>query len=49
MVSAFGSSDAPTTRGYNPTTLAQQLASFVIEWDFDGVDVDYEDFTAMDP
>ncbi|KAG1770689.1 glycoside hydrolase family 18 protein [Suillus occidentalis] len=47
IVSAFGSSDAPTSGGYDPTTVANNLAAFVLEYDLDGVDIDYEDFNAM--
>jgi len=47
MVSAFGSTDAPTSTGQNPTTLATTIANFVIEYNLDGVDVDYEDFNAI--
>ncbi|KAG1860708.1 glycoside hydrolase family 18 protein [Suillus subalutaceus] len=47
IVSAFGSTDAPTTEGYDPTTIANDLAAFVLEYDLDGVDIDYEDFNAM--
>ncbi|KAG2157736.1 glycoside hydrolase family 18 protein [Suillus bovinus] len=47
IVSAFGSTDAPTTDGYDPTTVANDLAAFVIGYDLDGVDIDYEDFAAM--
>ncbi|KAG2128558.1 glycoside hydrolase family 18 protein [Suillus clintonianus] len=47
IVSAFGSSDAPTSGGYDPTTVANDLAAFVLEYDLDGVDIDYEDFNAM--
>jgi chitinase len=42
IVSAFGSSDAPTSGGYDPTTVANNLAAFVLEYDLDGVDIDYE-------
>jgi len=42
IVSAFGSSDTPTTGGYDPTTVANNLAAFVLEYDLDGVDIDYE-------
>ncbi|KAG1752140.1 glycoside hydrolase family 18 protein [Suillus lakei] len=48
IVSAFGSTDVPTTEGYDPTTLANDLADYVLEYALDGVDVDYEDFYAMD-
>ncbi|OJA17086.1 hypothetical protein AZE42_13939, partial [Rhizopogon vesiculosus] len=44
IVTAFGSTDAPTTEGYDPTTIANDLAAFVLEYDLDGVDIDYEDF-----
>ncbi|KAG0709374.1 glycoside hydrolase family 18 protein [Suillus ampliporus] len=47
IVSAFGSTDAPTSEGYDPTTIANDLAAFVLEYDLDGVDIDYEDFNAM--
>ncbi|KAG1746540.1 glycoside hydrolase family 18 protein [Suillus paluster] len=47
IVSAFGSSDAPTSGGYDPTTIANDLAAFVLEYGLDGVDIDYEDFNAM--
>ncbi|KAG1808723.1 glycoside hydrolase superfamily [Suillus subaureus] len=41
------SMNAPTTEGYDPTTVANDLAAFVLEYDLDGVDIDYEDFDAM--
>ena len=47
MVSAFGSTDAPTSWGSDPTDLAQQLASWVKQYGLDGVDIDYEDMNAM--
>ncbi|KAH8922653.1 glycoside hydrolase family 18 protein [Atractiella rhizophila] len=47
IVSAFGQTSHPTTDGFDPTTLANQLAAFVKQWNFDGVDVDYEDLNAM--
>jgi chitinase len=47
IVSAFGSTDAPTTEGYDPTTVANNLAAFVLKYNLDGVDVDYEDLNAM--
>ncbi|KAG2042641.1 glycoside hydrolase family 18 protein [Suillus americanus] len=47
IVTAFGSTDAPTTEGYDPTTVANDLAAFVLEYGLDGVDIDYEDFNAM--
>ncbi|KAG1822394.1 hypothetical protein EV424DRAFT_1346603 [Suillus variegatus] len=48
IVSAFGSTDVPTTDGYDPTILANSLADYVLEYDIDGVDVDYADIYAMD-
>ncbi|KAJ7504342.1 glycoside hydrolase family 18 protein [Mycena galericulata] len=48
MISAFGSSDQPTTSNINPVTMATTIANFVVEYDLDGVDVDYEDFPAFD-
>lgn len=47
MVSAFGSTDAPTMNGVDPTTCAQQLAAWVKQYGLDGVDIDYEDMPAM--
>ncbi|KAG2075692.1 glycoside hydrolase family 18 protein [Suillus decipiens] len=47
IVSAFGSTDAPTTDGYDPVTVANNLTAFVLEYNLDGVDIDYEDFDAM--
>ncbi|KAG2136273.1 glycoside hydrolase family 18 protein [Suillus cothurnatus] len=47
IVSAFGSTDAPTTEGYDPTTVANNLAAFVLKYNLDGVDIDYEDLNAM--
>ncbi|KAJ7625684.1 glycoside hydrolase family 18 protein [Roridomyces roridus] len=47
MVSAFGSTEQPTTAGLDPTTLANAIGQFVVNNDLDGVDVDYEDLTAI--
>lgn len=47
MVSAFGSTDTPTTSGQDPTKLARSMANFVKSNDLDGIDVDYEDFDAV--
>ena len=47
LVSAFGSTEYPTTAGIDPITSAQSLAQFVITNQLDGVDVDYEDNSAM--
>nr|XP_019043356.1 hypothetical protein I302_07931 [Kwoniella bestiolae CBS 10118]OCF22286.1 hypothetical protein I302_07931 [Kwoniella bestiolae CBS 10118] len=47
MVSAFGSTDAPTSNGADPTQTAQALAKWVKDYGLDGVDIDYEDMPAM--
>ncbi|EIW77021.1 glycoside hydrolase family 18 protein [Coniophora puteana RWD-64-598 SS2] len=47
MISAFGDQITPTTSNMNPNTTADQLAAFVKQYSFDGVDVDYEDFAAV--
>jgi hypothetical protein len=67
MVSAFGSTDAPTSEGADPVTTANTIAEFVKTYGvrisncsrmnglnllldsikLDGVDVDYEDFNAI--
>ncbi|KAF7378135.1 Glycoside hydrolase [Mycena sanguinolenta] len=48
VVSAFGSTYLPTTVGDDPTAAANYIANFVTEYGLDGVDVDYEDFTAVE-
>lgn len=47
MVSAFGSTDSPTTNGADPVDTATRLANWVKQYGLDGVDIDYEDMTAM--
>jgi hypothetical protein len=47
MISAFGATEYPTTSGYDATTCATKLAQFVIDNQFDGVDIDYEDTPAF--
>ncbi|KAJ7504341.1 glycoside hydrolase family 18 protein [Mycena galericulata] len=47
IVSAFGSTDAPTTSGADPITTANTMAQWVKQFDLDGIDVDYEDFDAV--
>ncbi|KAG6813169.1 hypothetical protein H0H92_013576 [Tricholoma furcatifolium] len=47
LVSAFGSTDEPTTSGADPIATANTFAAWVQEYDLDGIDVDYEDFTAF--
>lgn len=42
IVSAFGSTEAPTSSGTDPTDVANTIASFVKTYNLDGVDVDYE-------
>lgn len=42
IVSAFGSTDAPTSSGIDPVTIANSLASWVLQYGLQGVDVDYE-------
>lgn len=47
IVSAFGSTDQPTTSGADPVGTANTMAQFVTANQLDGIDVDYEDLTAM--
>lgn len=47
MVSAFGSTDAPTSSGADPIATANTMAAWVKEFGLDGIDVDYEDFNAI--
>jgi len=47
LVSAFGSTDFPTSRGVDPVACGQQLAKFVKDNNLDGVDLDWEDNDAM--
>lgn len=42
IVSAFGSTDVPTSSGANPITTANTMAAWVIQYGLDGIDVDYE-------
>ena len=48
MISAFGSTQAPTTEGLDPTTTCNSLANFVKNNHLDGIDIDYTDNQAMD-
>lgn len=48
LVSVFGATEAPTTAGSDPTTVANTMAAWVKKYDLDGIDVDYEDFGAFD-
>ncbi len=47
IVSAFGSTETPTTQGANPTTTCTNLANWALANNLDGIDVDYEDIQAM--
>ncbi|KAJ7765494.1 glycoside hydrolase family 18 protein [Mycena maculata] len=47
IVSAFGSTESPTTSGTDPNSTAETMAEWVRQYDLDGIDVDYEDFTAV--
>ncbi|KAF8588811.1 glycoside hydrolase family 18 protein [Ramaria rubella] len=47
VVSVFGSTDAPTSSGADPIATANTMAAWVKEFDLDGIDVDYEDFNAI--
>ncbi|KAF8892265.1 glycoside hydrolase [Infundibulicybe gibba] len=47
IVSLFGSTDAPTSSGSDPVATANTMAAWVKQFNLDGVDVDYEDFNAI--
>ena len=47
-MSAFGSTDIPTTSGADPIATANTFADWVIRYQMDGIDIDYEDLGAMD-
>lgn len=42
IVSAFGSTETPTTSKEDPTSVAMKMASWVKQYDVDGIDVDWE-------
>ena len=42
LVSAFGSTDVPTTSGADPIATANAMAAWVKKYNLDGIDVDYE-------
>lgn len=42
IVSAFGSTETPTSSGYNAITTANTMAAWVIQYGLKGIDVDYE-------
>ena len=48
LISAFGATEFPTTAKVDPVDCAKKLASFVINNQLDGVDVDWEDNPAME-
>ncbi|OJA17361.1 hypothetical protein AZE42_03902 [Rhizopogon vesiculosus] len=55
IVSLFGSTETPTSSGYDPIDTANTMAAWVIEYGLQGVDIDYEasymalvDFAAFD-
>ncbi|KAH9940687.1 glycoside hydrolase family 18 protein [Amylocystis lapponica] len=47
IVSAFGSTETPTSSGVDAASVANTMAAWVKQYDLDGIDVDYEDFNAM--
>ncbi|KAJ8519827.1 hypothetical protein ONZ45_g3252 [Pleurotus djamor] len=47
MVSAFGATDAPTSANLDPVATANTMAAWVKQYSIDGIDVDYEDFNAI--
>ena len=42
LVSLFGSTESPTSSGFDPVDTANTMAAWVKQYDLDGVDVDYE-------
>lgn len=42
IVAAFGSTETPTSSGVDPVTAANDMASWVIQYGVNGIDVDYE-------
>lgn len=47
IVSAFGSTETPTSSGDDPVDTANTMAAWIKQYDLDGIDIDYEDFTAI--
>ncbi|KAJ6515099.1 glycoside hydrolase family 18 protein [Mycena vitilis] len=47
MVSAFGSTDVPTTSLVDPIATATTMGNWVKQYNLDGIDVDYEDLGAF--
>ncbi len=48
LLSAFGSTDLPTTSQKKANETCSKLADFALENKFDGVDIDYEDIKAFE-
>jgi chitinase len=48
MVSAFGATEFPTSAGVDPVACGTSLANFVKQNNLDGVDLDWEDNSAME-
>ncbi|KIL69269.1 glycoside hydrolase family 18 protein [Amanita muscaria Koide BX008] len=48
LVSAFGSTDLPTTSGADPIATANKFAGWVKTNQLDGIDIDYEDLNAFE-
>ncbi|EIM90755.1 glycoside hydrolase [Stereum hirsutum FP-91666 SS1] len=48
VASAFGGTEQPTSSGYSATTLATTMGQWVLDYDVDGIDIDYEDLSAFD-
>lgn len=48
LISAFGATSFPTSAGIPATACGENLAKFVIDMNLDGVDLDYEDNSAME-
>lgn len=46
LVSAFGATEMPTNK--DPLDVASKLAKFVLDYNLDGCDIDYEDNAAME-
>ena len=42
VVSAFGSTDTPTSSGLDPIGLANTMGNWVKQYNLDGIDIDYE-------
>jgi len=42
VVSAFGSTDTPTSSGLDPVSLANTMGNWVRQYGLDGIDIDYE-------